>query len=400
MGLPRDLIIRVVHTVIARHCLKCLLRFGLLWSLLTPVAVAAQQSSSSNPVIPNPDWSAINLQAELQQDGSVRLKAPERYVEWTSSRASQIIWGQLGISPGGPGIGPGQGRTFPVLPPAPTVTLGDLGYSAVGPTGLGTLFESTRDPNCADCPGGSILFIPPTRGEGPTPPVRSNTYNVRSTRQDTRSLLHTLGEGVFRNAALPDIAIRTSPTTGVVNIPTRYWVDRATYGGQPLVVTTHFDVPWTLDYDVDFSDEHQGPCPDNPDETCVTHTTHTEHFTEHHVDHLDTAIVFTPTSYVWDFGDGRRGSRQVYDPSAGLGWPAPDAVSSSPVTYNYDWSSLAFLNDGGFPVQLTVTWSGRFEGQVIADIGDGFTVSSVVGNRSVTYGTRFQVREVRSVVTH
>jgi hypothetical protein len=58
------------------------------------------------------------------------------------------------------------------------------------------------------------------------------------------------------------------------------------------------------------------------------------------------------------------------------------------------------VNDGEFPVELTVTWSGTFQAQDVADTGDGFSLSGAFGNRSVTYGTRLQVREVRSVVIH
>lgn len=389
--------------IVIHRALKFVLA-GLLLSTIVPTVVGAQQSvggpkSGGGQIVPNPVLT--NLTSEVQPDGSVKLRGPENYFSYAQSEWASLGWANLALGSGRsttPGR-PGASIPLPGGPPGPAPTpLENLGYSLFGRSSHGSLFESSTDPNNPDAPGGSVLIIPPTDGQGPTPPTQSGAYNVRSTRRDMHAAGRSVLEGLWRNAPLPTIAIRTNPRTGIVAIPTWYWVDRQTYAGQPLAPTLHLDLPFTVDYDVDVTDESQSPCPDNADETCTTRTTHTDHHIDHYLDQLDLGLTFTPARYTWDFGDGRPGSQQDYDPATGLGLPAPDASTPSPVAYTYEFSSLDVLHDGGFPVELTVSWGATFHMRGTSDAGGGFDENGSMNSRSVAYGTRYQVREVRSVV--
>src|SRR5438477_431972 len=67
----------------------------------------------------------------------------------------------------------------------------------------------------------------------------------------------------------------------------------------------------------------------------------------------------TPTSYTWNFGDGRTGSVRSYAPEEGLGRPYTDAVHASPVQWSYEFDSRDFAS--GFPIKLRITFSAAFQ---------------------------------------
>jgi len=54
-------------------------------------------------------------------------------------------------------------------------------------------------------------------------------------------------------------------------------------------------------------------------------------------------------------------------------------------------SSLAFLKEGGYPIQLTISWAAEFQAN-----GSGF---QALPDLVHTYSARHQVRQVQAVVT-
>src|SRR5947209_6268345 len=78
----------------------------------------------------------------------------------------------------------------------------------------------------------------------------------------------------------------------------------------------------------------------------------------------DNAVVReTPTLYDWDFGDGRTandGHPSTFATNTGLGRAYTDPYSPSPVLHKYVLSSLKFVDQGGFPIVLKITWHAQF----------------------------------------
>jgi hypothetical protein len=96
----------------------------------------------------------------------------------------------------------------------------------------------------------------------------------------------------------------------------------------------------------------------------------------------------TPRLYAWDFGDDRTardGHPAAFTTSQGLGRAYSDPNSPSHVQHKYVLSSLKFVDAGGFPITLNVTWDAEFRvnGGAWQDLGP------VTG----TFTSRHQVRE-------
>lgn len=132
----------------------------------------------------------------------------------------------------------------------------------------------------------------------------------------------------------PPVTLKVNPDPGVVAVPSWFWV--AGYSGSPV---TH---------------------------SKTQHASHTECRLLagvpdcHSVDDSVTVNVrLTPTSYTWNFGDGRNGSVQSYPPAKGLGTAYTDATHASPVVWSYEFDSRDFST--GFPIKLTITFSGAFQ---------------------------------------
>ena len=73
--------------------------------------------------------------------------------------------------------------------------------------------------------------------------------------------------------------------------------------------------------------------------------------------------------------------------------PAPPAVQrdASPVAHAYHWSSINYINQGGYPVTLTVDWPAQFSAN-----GGGFQgIPDVIH----TFEGHQQVRQIQSIVT-
>src|SRR6266542_3148398 len=166
----------------------------------------------------------------------------------------------------------------------------------------------------------------------------------------------TLAVSAEHEAPPPPVTLKANPDPGVVAMPSWFWV--AGYDGQ---VVTH---------------------------SKTQHASHTECRLVtgvpdcHTVDDSVTVNVrLTPTRYTWNFGDGRTGSIQSYTPDEGLGRPYTDAVHASPVQWSYEFDSRDF--PGGFPIELTITFSGVFQAngsgwQGLPNIDDSWTTGLVM----------------------
>lgn len=231
-----------------------------------------------------------------------------------------------------------------------------------------------------------------------TPPLVSNRRAVQSTRSDATWVAHRDAQSVWDRLALPRISIGARPEHGYVNIESLFWVAPDTYAGQRLVAGDTLAVPWTLSWDEDVTTTTTAPCPDDPDQMCTSSETHTFHREQPYTDTYEVEVQAIPARYAWDFGDGRPESAQVFDPDAGLGIPYTEWGPESSVAYRYEWSSLDHLAEGGFRIQLDVSWAAAERWHMSSTFGDSQDGGGPLSPRRGHYETRHQVREVRSVI--
>jgi len=238
----------------------------------------------------------------------------------------------------------------------------------------------------------------PANAPGPvTPPSVSNRRAVQTTRTDATWVARRDSQNAWDRLALPSISIGALGHD-YVNIPSLFWVDRTTYDGQRLVDDQTLSVPWTLSWNEDVTTTTTAPCAADPLLMCTSSETHTEHRQQSYTDTYEVEVQAVPTRYVWDFGDGRPASSQVFDPVKGLGLPYAPQSALSPVAYRYEWSSLNFVAQGGFRIQLDVTWGAAERWHMTSDFGDSQDGGGFLSPRQSHFETRHEVREVRSVI--
>lgn len=357
---------------------------------------AGGRRSESQAIVSVPN---TPYQVEYLGSNTWRLHSPEQTWTESGSNASTAGWTQSQVTGGRPSASNLPGGVLntkaPLGPPVPT--LEQLGFSRVGPVGAGTFFENPRNPSDPQDPGGAILIIPPAEGTGPTPPVVSGRYNVRSTRRDWRSIARQSADGIWRSPPLPSIGIGINPNPGLVALQSWFWIQG--YQNAPLVPSLHLDLPWTLSWDQDVTHSETTACPtdDDPEKTCTSSVTVTEHSNEPHLDQIDVTVTFTPATYTWDFGDGRKGSHLSFDPATGVGRAYTDPYTPSPVAWSYESDSRDFV--GGFPVMVTVTWGVSAHLRGSSDIGDGFDVTAPLADRSATWGAQHVVCQIQALRT-
>jgi hypothetical protein len=96
----------------------------------------------------------------------------------------------------------------------------------------------------------------------------------------------------------------------------------------------------------------------------------------------------TPTRYAWDFGDNRTaqdGHTASFTTGDGLGRAYTDPYTSSSVQHKYVQSSLKFVDAGGYPIALRITWAAAFR----VNGGGWQNLDPVTG----TFQSHHQVRE-------
>jgi len=165
-------------------------------------------------------------------------------------------------------------------------------------------------------------------------------------------------------APLPRITLKVNPDPGRVSLASWFWVEG--YNGGVIA--------WSK----------------------TEHASHTEcRLNEgvpecHSVDDSVTVnLRATPRLYQWTFGDDVNNDVS-FDDAQGLGRAYTDPNTASPVAHAYHMSSLKYLKDGGYPIELRVTWTASFSVN-----GGG---SQELPELSQTYTARHQVRQIQSVV--
>lgn len=167
-------------------------------------------------------------------------------------------------------------------------------------------------------------------------------------------------------APLPRISLKVNPDPGRVALSSWFWLEG--YNGG--VIT------WSK----------------------TEHASHTEcRLNEgvpecHSVDDSVTVnLQATPRLYEWTFGDDVDNYAR-FDDAQGLGRAYTDPNTPSPVAHAYHMSSLKYLKDGGYPIELRVTWATAFSVN-----GGG---SQGLPDVSQTYTARYPVRQIQSIVEH
>jgi hypothetical protein len=193
---------------------------------------------------------------------------------------------------------------------------------------------------------------------------------------------------------LPNIVLRTNPTVGITNIPAWYWIEN--YAGQAIVQPLHQELPWTEEWTETV--HHESDCgPDaDPQTTCQTWDTEEQHSAPH-LDTIDVTDTLEPAKFAWGWGDGTQSG--FFTGLEGLGRPYISPKVPSPVAHNYQWSSLKQIDQGGFQVTLTLSWSVSYRIVGNSDVGGGFVETGQLEDRVGEWEARYQVWEVRSVIT-
>jgi len=272
----------------------------------------------------------------------------------TESTAFEVVSGETGVtilisiaglSPGAPG-NPGSSDLISG-PDLPTCTAEALNVPFNSATN-GWMRDGLRDNpgaipvsvRCDDTSSVTIVWVPV---DGGTPP--DIVVNVLPSDPGTPSLV---AEDLFGIVPLPPISLRANPGTGLVAMPTWFWIDG--YDGSPL-----------------YGSETLG--------------------------NTTVEVEITPQRYDWHFGDGG------FLSTGSLGRPYPE---ESDVQHTYEQSSL--VAGGQFEVQLEITFGGQFrviteeddgEGNIVVTVGDWEPLDPMVRSFVAPYA----VQQLQSVLT-
>jgi len=176
----------------------------------------------------------------------------------------------------------------------------------------------------------------------------------------------TVARSAESEAPLPRISLKVNPDPGRVALPSWFWLEG--YNGGVI--------SWSK----------------------TEHASHTECRLNEGVpecqsvdDSVTVNLQATPRLYEWTFGDDVDNYAR-FDDAQGLGRAYTDPNTPSPVAHAYHMSSINYLQDGGYPLELRVTWAAAFSVN-----GGG---SQGLPDVSQTYAARYQVRQIQSIVEH
>jgi hypothetical protein len=266
-----------------------------------------------------------------------------RSVNWGGSSGSRPLPSSSLL----PLIVPSTGGANTIVPGGPisTETLANGQQTTFGGQAIGGWTMDTT-------PGGGTSPATPWAPVGPVPHL--NPYDVA-----------VEGEAHF---PVPAIALKANPDPGRVNIDSWFWAEG--YDGRVISYS------WTKHAshnECRVNDQGQVDCRTVDDSVTVD-------------------IHLMPKHYAWTFGDDRNNTAG-FNGSKGLGraYTDPDPRDASPVAHAYHWSSINFLNQGGYPITLTIDWSAEFSAN-----GGGFQGIPEVTH---TYAGHHQVRQIQSIVS-
>lgn len=259
----------------------------------------------------------------------------------TTDAGVTIYVGIRSSAPGSPGS-PGA-TTLINTPPSPdcTATATHIGHES-GWASQGLREHSDAIPYAVNCDDGyfGIAWVPV--GVPADPVVVVEVIPEEPT--DPRAI----AEELLGIVPLPPISLRANPGTGLVAMPSWFWVDG--YDGSPL-----------------YGSETLG--------------------------NTTVEVEITPLRYDWHFGDGG------FLSTGSLGQPYP---AESDVQHTYEQSSL--VAGGQFEVQLEITFGGQFrvmteeddgEGNIVVTVGDWEPLDPMVRSFVAPY----PVQQLQSVLT-
>lgn len=360
-----------------------LIRAALLMAvtvLLAPVAAGAQ--SNSGPASDKAPIASRPITIQLPDDATLTFRPNGSY---------RGVVPELHQGSGNSGAISGAG-TNPAPPPLPSPVF--------QPVDLEALDAAIRFSNATRCLTQMGFLC------APVPPGLGGRLNEHSTRADMDWLIARMGWELDGDAPLPALQIQANPDPGITGIPTWFWVDPASYGGQAFTTSASIPVPWTLYWDVivHHHDVNSAPCSDDPSQQC-TNTHDWDETVTHHEEHQDwitVTVEFSPAQFAWDFGDDldarRDDSHASFDTLKGMGQPYINPHAPSPVAHNYRESSFKVFDQGGFPIQLSVTWAATATWHFTSDLGDNISGTRIFGARANQYTLRHQVRESQPVL--
>ncbi len=263
--------------------------------------------------------------------------------------------GVINENPRGPRGGSGPGFSLPpLLPPTGGANIivpgGPMSFETQLPNGPTRGFGGVSVGGWTFDTPGTAGVTTPFAPIGPVPQINAWDLALRAEQE----------------FPLPPITLKVNPDPGRVNVDSWFWVEG--YDGSMI---TH---------------------------SKTQHASHTECRLLNGVsdcrlvdDSVTVVVHLSPKNYGWTFGDDRNNAA-AFGNRNGLGraYTDPDPRNASPVAHAYHWSSINFLEQGGYPISLTVTWSAEFSAN-----GGGFQGIPDV-NR--TFDGRHQVRQIQSIV--
>jgi hypothetical protein len=212
---------------------------------------------------------------------------------------------------------------------------------------------------------------------------------------NTRAIAEQEAAHLRAQEAMPALRIGINPDPSLVAVESWFWVDPASYANAPLSVSGRVSVPWEESWDE--TETHQVACGDDEAPDCERTVSTTYTVVVPHTDVIIATDAFTPSGYVWNFGDGRPGSEQAYPVANGLGTPYTNATSPSTVAWTYQFDSRDHAD--GFPVALWGTWQVTYAVRATSDYGPGnYVLSSSLEPRIEPYTANLVVRQVQALL--
>lgn len=176
-------------------------------------------------------------------------------------------------------------------------------------------------------------------------------------------------------------------------MPTWFWAD--SYDGRVLGRTVELRLPWQECRDVEHDEEvtetvelPDGLNPDGSLRVRQEEQTRVERRSREEcramTDVVRVGVALEPARFTWSFGDG-----QPVEGSLGHPYPV-----ESDVRHTWQQSSVAYLQEGGYPITLSAEWSAGYSVSVngaLVDVGG-------LPPRFRTYEARHQVRQIQAVL--
>ena len=233
------------------------------------------------------------------------------------------------------------------------------------------------------CRRDDYAFLPPGAAGGL--PCDSGSVHTRDPR--------AIAIQMWNELRLPQITLGMNPHTGLVALPTWFWIDG--YDGSTFGTSQTLLLPKQVCHSVVERDAGGNAVLDGDGHV----SSHDECSTAW--DNLSVEIGVWPQAYDWDFGDGGQhvGCAGLVACTGGLGRAYTDPYTVSPIAHAYTWSSLGV---GGaadaYTIQVDVTFGAHFRFSLNGQAGDGGSWDTLEPRQVTTSATQ-KVQEVQAVLS-